>query len=81
MPAAIQLFRECCADSERVLGPDHRDTLARMASLARLYYAVGRVEDAEVLLRRTAARCERVLPPEDPLALAVRQSLRGIEEA
>ena len=81
MPAAMQLFGQCCADSERVLGPDHPDTLTRTANLAHLYYAVGRVEDAEALLRWTAARCERVLPPGDPLAQAVRQSLASIEEA
>ena len=77
----MQLSGQCCADSERVLGPDHPDTLARMANLAQLYCEVGQVEDAEVLLRRTAARCERVLPPGDPLTQAVQESLASIEEA
>ena len=67
MPAALQLSERCCADSERVLGPDHPDTLARMANLAHLYNEVGRMGDAETLLRRTAAYCERVLPDEPPL--------------
>ena len=58
-------------DLERVLGADHADTLARLASLAHLYYTVGRVGDAVTLLRDTAARCERVLPYGDPLIQAI----------
>ena len=78
MPAAMQFAERCCEDSEQVLGPDHADTLFRMASLAHLYYAVGRVGDAAALLRETAARCERTLPPGDPLTATVRQSLANI---
>jgi hypothetical protein len=62
MPAALQLSERCCADSERALGPDHPDTLARMADLAHLYHEVGRIGDAGALLRRTAAYRERALP-------------------
>ena len=80
MPAAMQLFERCCADSERVLGADHADTLARRTNLAHLYYAVGRVGDAMALLRDTAARCERVLPYGDPLTQAVQQSLKDGHE-
>jgi hypothetical protein len=40
-----------------------------------------RVDDAEALLRRIAVRCERVLPPGDPLTRAVQQSLARFEEA
>jgi hypothetical protein len=61
-----------------VLGRDHADTLARMLNLALLYYAVGRVGDAQALLRDALARCERVLPYGDPLREAVRQSLTNI---
>jgi hypothetical protein len=34
--------------------------------------------DAMTLLRDTAAHCERVLPPGDPLTHAVRESLQAI---
>ena len=80
MPAAMQLAEQCCADSERVLGPDHADTLARRVSLAHLYYRVGRVGDAVALLRDTVARSERVLPPGDPLTRTVHQSLANMGE-
>jgi tetratricopeptide (TPR) repeat protein len=79
MPAAMQLSEQCCADSTRVLGADHAQTLARLASLGHLYYSVGRVGDAVDLLRDTAMRCERVLPPGDPLTRTVQQSLANIE--
>jgi hypothetical protein len=36
------------------------------------------VSAATTLLRDTAARCERILPPGDPLSEAVRQSLTNI---
>jgi len=78
MPAAMQLAERCRADSERVLGSDHADTLARMVNVAHLYYAVGWVGDAVALLRETAVRCERVLPPDDLLTQTVRQSLANI---
>jgi Tetratricopeptide repeat len=78
MPAATQLAERCCADSARILGPDHVDTQVRRLNLAHLYYLyyrVGRVGDAVALLHDTAARCERVLPYGDPLSRTVRQSL------
>jgi hypothetical protein len=74
----MQLAEQCCADSERVLGPDHTDTLSRLANLGHLYYVGGRVGDAAALLRETAARCERVLPYGDPLTRAVHESLVNI---
>ena len=78
MASALQLYEETCAGYERVLGADHRDTLARYANLAHAYYAVGRLGDATTLLRDTVARCERVLPPGDPLTQTVRESLTNI---
>jgi tetratricopeptide (TPR) repeat protein len=80
MPAAMQYAERCCADSARVLGPDHADTLGRLANLAHLYYAVGRVGDAVGVLHDVFGRCERTLPPGDPLTRAVRQSLANIGE-
>jgi hypothetical protein len=78
MASAVQFSEQTSADSERVLGADHADTLARRAGLANLYYVVGRVGDARALLRDALARCERVLPYGDPLTQTVRQSLANI---
>ena len=76
----MQLAEQCCADSERVLGSDHMDTLSRLANLGHLYYAVGRVGDAAAVLRDVVGRCERVLPYGDPLTQAVQQSLAHIAD-
>jgi hypothetical protein len=78
MASAVQLYEQTCAGFERVLGADHPDTLARRVNLAHAYYAVGRLSDATAVLRDTVARCERVLPPGDPLTQAVRDSLTNI---
>jgi len=78
MSAALQCYEQTCADCERVLGPDHPETLARRIDLAHTYYAVGRLTDARSVLTDTAARCERVLPPGDPLTLQAQGSLANI---
>jgi hypothetical protein len=72
------LYEESCASYQRVVGPDNPDTLARCANLASAYYSVGRLTDALTLLRDTLARCERILPPGDPLTVAVRESLTNL---
>ena len=78
IPSALELSEQCCADSKRILGPDHVDTLTRRANLAHLYYTTGLIENALALFRDTAMRCELVLPPENPLTHAVQQSLANI---
>ena len=78
MANALQFYEQACAGYERVLGADHPDTLAGRANLAHAYYAVGRLTDGLAVLRDTAARCERTLPPGDPLAQTVRESLANI---
>jgi hypothetical protein len=78
MASALQLYEQTCAGYERVLGADHPDTLARRANLANAYYTVGRLGDAATLLRDTVARCERAMPPGDPLTETVRESLTNI---
>jgi tetratricopeptide (TPR) repeat protein len=81
MASALRLYEQACEGYGRVLGTDHPDTLARRANLAHAYYAAGRLTDATTLLRDTAARCERVLPPGDPLRQTVRDSLTNIAGA
>jgi len=79
MANALQLYEQTRKGYEQVLGPDHPDTLARSARLAHAYHSVGR-PDGLALLRDTLDRCERALPPGDPLTEAVRESLAKISE-
>jgi tetratricopeptide (TPR) repeat protein len=78
MALALQQYEQAVTGYERVLGVDHRNTLAARASLATVYYRVGRPTDAAAVLRDTAARCDRVLPSEDPLTQTVHETLRNI---
>jgi hypothetical protein len=78
MAPGLQLSEQTRADATRVWGPDHPGTLASCANLALAYYQAGRMTDAMTLLRDTAARCERVLPPGDPMTQAVQESLEAI---
>jgi hypothetical protein len=78
MAISVQMHEQARADSERVLGVDHVDTLTRSVHLAHAYYVVGRIGDATALLRDTADRCDRVLSPADPLTQAVMASLTSI---
>jgi tetratricopeptide (TPR) repeat protein len=75
---AVPMLEQARAGYERILGADHRDTLARCADLARAYNAIGWIVDAAMLLRETAERCDRLLPPGDPLTTSVRDLLASI---
>ncbi len=75
---ALRLYEEARADSERVRGADHPATLALLVNLAHAYYSAGRIGDAATLLRDSVERCDRVLPPGDPLAKTARESLANI---
>jgi len=64
-----------------VLGPltqddtaDYLRTRLRLAGCDRELFTL----DTVALLHETAVRCERVLPPDDPLTQTVRQSLANI---
>ena len=54
------------ADQERVLGPDHPDTLNSRNNLAIAYRAAGRTDEAITLHEQTLAARERVLGPDHP---------------
>ena len=67
MPSAVQLVRAGVRRFGAGPGRRPRRHAGPAGQLAHLYYAVGRVGDAQALLRDTLARCERVLPYGDPL--------------
>ena len=68
------------ADRERVLGPDHPDTLASRDNLA-AYQAAGRLGEAIPLHERTLADRERVLGPDHPDTLTTRNNLAAAYRA
>jgi tetratricopeptide (TPR) repeat protein len=78
MASAMQFNEQASEGYGRVLGADHPDTLATRLNLAHTYYAVGRLTDGEAVLRDTADRCQRALPPGDPLTQTVQESLANI---
>ena len=81
MRAAADLSRAIAAgigtlaDSERVLGADHPDTLTSRDNLAGAYQAAGLLEEAIPLYERTLADSERVLGADHPDTLTSRNNL------
>jgi tetratricopeptide (TPR) repeat protein len=61
---AIAVGEPLTADLERVLGPDHPDTLNARNSLAAAYLAAGRAADAVPLSERTLVGRQRALGPD-----------------
>ena len=73
---AIVIGERLVAASERVLGPDHPDTLASRNNLAIAYQAAGRLDEAISLHEQTLAARERVLGPDHPDTLNSREQPR-----
>ena len=72
---SIELYEQVLAERERVLGPDHPDTLTIRNNLAGAYYSVGRFGEAIELFGRVLAERERVLGPDHPDTLTTRNNL------
>jgi tetratricopeptide (TPR) repeat protein len=72
---AIEYGQELVADSERVLGQTHPDTLGSRSDLADAYQAAGRLDEAVPLFERTLADRERVLGETHPSTLGSRDNL------
>jgi tetratricopeptide (TPR) repeat protein len=72
---AIVIGEQLVADQERVLGPDHPDTLNSRNTLAVVYRAAGRLDKAVSLHEQTLAARERVLGPDHPDTLKSRNNL------
>ena len=63
------------ADRERMLGPEHPDTLTARANLARSYLSAGRTGEAIAIFEELVADHERLLGPEHPDTLNARANL------
>ena len=74
-PAAVTYWQRLTSDAQRILGPDHPDTLNAQAELGYSCYWVGRIAEAITCSQKAAARMERVLGPEHPDTLAVQTHL------
>jgi hypothetical protein len=75
-PAQAVLFgQRLLADQERVLGPDHPDTLASRNNLANAYRDAGRTGEAISLHEQALAARECVLGPDHPDTLLSRSNL------
>ncbi|WP_445517318.1 tetratricopeptide repeat protein [Streptomyces sp. NEAU-174] len=73
--AAITHWQRLTADSERLLGPTHADTLQSHDGLAVSYREAGRIDEAIPIQERVVAERERILGPEHPNTLRSRGNL------
>jgi tetratricopeptide (TPR) repeat protein len=62
--AAEEMYQRALESRERVLGPEHADTLTSMDDLAAVLYSQDKYEAAEEMYRRILELRERVLGPE-----------------
>jgi tetratricopeptide (TPR) repeat protein len=69
------LEEQALAARERVLGPDHPDTLYSRKNLALSHKYAGRLDEAIALFEQTLAAYERVLGPDHPDTLQSRSDL------
>ena len=74
-PLAIAVGEPLTADLERLLGPDHPDTLSSRNSLAAAYLAAGRVAEAIPLFKQTLIVRQRNLGPNHPETLTSQNNL------
>ena len=72
---AVAVGEPLTADLERILGPDHPDTLNSRNSLAAAYQAAGRAAEAIPLFEQTLVGRERQLGPDHPDTLNSQNNL------
>lgn len=77
---AIPLYEATLTDRERVLGPDHPDTLISRNNLAYAYETAGRLDQAIPAYEAVLEDCERVLGPDHPRTRVVRGNLRSARD-
>jgi tetratricopeptide (TPR) repeat protein len=81
MPRVIAIAEPLIADLERLLGPDHPDTMRSRSYLARAYREAGRIADAVPLVEKTLAAREHQFGAEHPATLASRNNLASAYRA
>ena len=78
---AIAVGEPLVEDAERLLGPDHPDTLTSRNNLTESYVAAGRYAEAIPLFEQTLAHRERLLGPDHPQTLTSRSNLAAAYRA
>jgi tetratricopeptide (TPR) repeat protein len=78
---AIHVAEPLLADMERILGPDHPDTIDTRGNLGEAYRAGGRAAEAIPLHERAVADRERILGPDHPDTLTSRNNLAAAYRA
>ncbi|KKZ68940.1 tetratricopeptide repeat protein, partial [Streptomyces showdoensis] len=72
---SISLYESNLADTERILGSDHPDTLVRRNNLATAYQEAGDLKRAIPLLESNLVDTERILGSDHPDTLRRRNNL------
>jgi tetratricopeptide (TPR) repeat protein len=72
---AMMFGERLVADAERLLGPDHRDTLGARNNLAAACQAAGRLTAAIPLFQQVLSARERLLGPDHPETLTSQNNL------
>jgi tetratricopeptide (TPR) repeat protein len=80
-PQAIALGEPLIEDLDRLLGPDHPDSLDARNSVAAAYQATGRASEAIPLFEQILVARVRLLGPDDPGTLAAQNSLAAAYQA
>ncbi len=72
---ALTHLHHTLADRERILGPEHPDTLTARGNLANAYRSAGRFAEAILVIEQNLTDCARILGLEHPDTLASRSNL------
>jgi tetratricopeptide (TPR) repeat protein len=81
MPYAIAIGEPLTADLERLLGPEHPDTVRARSDLARAYHQMGRVADAVPLVEQVLTAREQLFGAQHPRTLTARNNLASAYRA
>ena len=80
-PHAIAIGEPLTADLERLLGPEHPDTVRARSDLARAYHQAGRVGDAVPLVEQVLTAREQLFGAEHAKTLTARNNLASAYRA
>jgi tetratricopeptide (TPR) repeat protein len=81
MPHAITIGEPLIADLDRLLGPEHPDTVRARSDLARAYHQTGRVADAVPLVEQVLTAREQLFGAEHARTLVARNNLASAYRA